>query len=102
MRITRLGAVIAERVLELRDGGEVRVRIGKPKPFPDDPNLNFYCPYQIVWVRSDGVRYAGGVDAIQAFSLALRMIGADLYTSEEYKTERLTWLGQRNLGFPVP
>jgi hypothetical protein len=46
-------------------------------------------------------RGAHGVDAVQALDLALKMVGAVLYTHAAWKAARLTWLGGRNLGFPV-
>ena len=33
--------------------------------------------------------------------LALHMIGAYLYTSDEGRGRRLAWLGEADLGFPV-
>jgi hypothetical protein len=49
------------------------------------------------------MRAAIGIDAIQAFELALRMIGTNLYTSDLHRSGRLMWLqpGQ-GYGFPVP
>ncbi|MBX3442128.1 MAG: hypothetical protein KF774_06955 [Planctomyces sp.] len=43
------------------------------------------------------------MDAVQALLLTLKMVGADLYTSEEAKNHALQWLdGLPNvLGFPV-
>jgi hypothetical protein len=38
---------------------------------------------------------------VQALDLALKMVGAVLYTHAAWKAARLTWLGGRNLGFPV-
>jgi hypothetical protein len=75
-----LGAVIAERRLRVigRPELEVRVRIGTPRPFPDDPNTNYYCPYQIHGVGSGKVRYAGGVDALQALELAIHILPTEL------------------------
>ena len=71
-----LGSVIAERRLRVtgRPELDVRVRIGTPRPFPDAPHNDYYCPYQIVGLGSAKVRYAGGVDAIQALELALHIL----------------------------
>ncbi|HEY0105574.1 MAG TPA: hypothetical protein VGB91_05770 [Rhizomicrobium sp.] len=99
MRI-RLGTIIAERELSTPDGLRVIARLGKPRQFPSSED--FYCPYQILGVGSQSVRRAGGVDAMQALQLALKMIGADLYTSDEYATKRISWNDSRDLGFPVP
>jgi hypothetical protein len=42
-----------------------------------------------------------GVDEMQALFLALQAIGNRLYTSAYFKAGKLTWLGRRDLGFPV-
>jgi hypothetical protein len=75
-----LGQVVAERRLRVsgRPDLEVWVRLGMPCPFPDDPNDNYYCPYQITGVGDAKVRYAGGVDSLQALELALHILPAAL------------------------
>jgi hypothetical protein len=100
MKLNDVGVVIARRELALAGGQRVTVIVGKPEPFPDTPD--FYCPYQILGLGPERVRYAGGVDGVQALELTLKMIGADLYTSNEAKAKELTWMGSANLGFPVP
>jgi hypothetical protein len=57
---------------------DVRIRIGTPCPFPDDPQSNYYCPYQIDGLGNAKVRYAGGVDALQALELALHILPTEL------------------------
>lgn len=102
MKLTDVGVQIATRVLDL-GGRQITVVIGKPEKFPDAED--FYCPYQIVGLGSGRVRYAGGIDAVQAMQLALKMVGADLYTSPESQAKQLTWQGGESsgdLGFPVP
>lgn len=101
MQLKDVGIQIATRALEA-GGKKVTVVIGKPERFPDAED--YYCPYQIVGIGSERVRYAGGVDAVQALQLALKMIGADLYTSPEAETKQLSWTGGDlgDLGFPVP
>jgi hypothetical protein len=103
MEQVKLGTVIATRKLTLAGVKTVTVRIGKPELFPD--GLNWYCPYQVDGIGNGRVRRAGGIDAVQALQLALKMIGADLYTSAEARSGSLTWDAgkeQRDLGFPVP
>jgi hypothetical protein len=75
-----LGSVIAERRLRVAGKPEldVRVRIGAPRPFPDDPQANYYCPYQVTGLRSSKVRYMGGVDAVQALELAIHILPTEL------------------------
>ncbi len=101
MNLQNVGTIIAIRQLDLADGRKVTITIGKPEPFPDD--VNYYCPYQIIGIKRDKVRYAGGVDAVQALQLALKMIGADLETSDEARAGVLSWKGgskKSDLGFP--
>jgi len=67
----KLGEVIASRRLFVADEKartlEVTVKLGKPKRFPG--SADYYCPYQITGLGNERVRYAGGVDAVQALSL---------------------------------
>lgn len=102
MQLKDVGMQIATRVLDV-SGKRVTVVVGKPEKFPDAED--YYCPYQIVGLGNERVRYAGGVDAVQAMLLALKMIGTDLYTSPEAQAKQLTWQGGQSpgdLGFPVP
>jgi hypothetical protein len=103
MKLKSLEAIIAVRELDLEGGGHVTVLIGKPEKFPDSED--YYCPYQIVGIKRSSIRYAGGVDAVQALDLALKMIGADLYTADEAKSGALSWRGgsgEGDLGFIKP
>lgn len=103
MKLQNVGTVIATRQLDLADGRKVTVTIGKPEKFPD--GVNYYCPYQITGIKRDKVRHSGGVDAVQALELALKMIGADLYTSDEAQAGMLSWEGgskKGDFGFPGP
>ena len=71
-----LGRVIADR--QLRDSEnpsrEVRLLIGEPQQFPDAPNGDYYCPFQVVGVGSEKVLYAGGIDSLQAIELAVLIL----------------------------
>jgi hypothetical protein len=92
--------VVASRALEL-DGiaGQVRISIKQPQPDGE----NYRCDYKIVGLGDRDIHsYSPGVDAVQALLLACQGIGTRLYTSEEGKQGRLTWLGMKNLGFPLP
>jgi hypothetical protein len=45
---------------------------------------------------------AGGVDAVQALDLAMRMIGAQIYASDHHASGKLMWLEPgKGYGFPV-
>jgi hypothetical protein len=101
MKIESIGPVLCGRELTLRDGHPVGVIMGMPQRFPDGHD-DYFCPFQIIGIGNDKVRYGVGVDAVQAVWLTLQMIGARLHTSSEAKSGALSWLGQSNLGFPVP
>ncbi len=103
MKPTSLGTIVAERRLRLVDKPPVVISIGKPEPFPD--SNGYYCPYRILGLSDGQIRHAGGEDAVQALLLALKRVGADLYTSAEAKAGLLTWeagSSKSDLGFPVP
>ena len=103
MTLENVGTVIASRRLMLDKDQKVEVLIGKPEPCPN--GIDWYCPHQTVGVRSGKVRYAIGIDPMQALVLALSMVGAELYTSDEYEAGRLSWdcgAVKGDLGFPVP
>lgn len=75
-----LGLVIAERRLrdEDRPEREVWVRIGLPRVSPRGPQGDYICPYQISGVGDENVRYAVGVDSLQALELALLVLPSEL------------------------
>ena len=102
MRLESVGTVLAERTLDLAtsDGArEVRVLIGVPLPIPR--SVDFYCTYQIVGLSDEGVRYVEGVDGAQAVYLAMEAVGTLLAATAEARSGKLTWYGERTLGFPV-
>lgn len=103
IKLSNVGNVIATRELLLDNSKKVLVLIGKPQPIPDGPD--WFCPYQTQGIGSGRVFYGAGVDEVQALIHALSMVGAELYTCEEYKDGRLTWgsgAARGDLGFPVP
>jgi hypothetical protein len=94
-----LGQVIASRTFEL-EGGTAELLIGMPAPFDD--GCNFYCPFQLKGVGDERVRYAGGIDAVQALILALDIADVYIETRPETKDGRLTFLGRPAPGFRKP
>lgn len=105
MDIFSLGDIVAERTFEKISSegqpiGKVTVKIGRPVEVEIGRS---YCPYQIQGMGEEKMRYAMGVDTIQALILALTKVGTDLYTSQEWKMRSLTWMGDSsgNLGIPV-
>lgn len=98
MDVDQIGEICFERILALYGVERVVVIVGLPRPHPEG---DFYCPWEIRGLADEKVRSAHGIDAIQAFWLALHRIGAYLYTSDEGRSRRLSWLGEADLGFPV-
>ena len=104
MKLSNVGTVIATRMFHFvgeDTAKEIQVRIGKPCPFPD--GKDFYCPYQITGVGDGNVQYAGGIDAVQALQLAMRMIACDLGLLNKSCGGKLRWEGDEagDLGFPT-
>jgi hypothetical protein len=102
MHLDNVGKVIAERILDL-DGSdgrrEVRVLIGEPRCLPDSTDC--FCPYRVLGLAEDTVRYTEGVDGAQAIYLAMEAVGTWLAATPEARSGTLTWYGERALGFPV-
>lgn len=104
MNLDNVGTIIASRKLFINGEHEVTITIGKPKKF-DEGEQDYYCPYHITGIGNEKVKYAGGIDAIQALIFTLQRIGAILYTSDEYKNGNLEWLEKSkkpDLGLLVP
>ncbi len=102
MYLNSVGAVLAERILDLDVSGkhrQVTVLIGAPQPLPGSADC--FCAYQVVGLGDTTVRYAGGVDGAQALYLAMEAVGTFLANTPEARSGRLTWYGERALGFPV-
>jgi hypothetical protein len=103
MKFDSVGEIIATREFDLDGEKKVNVFIGKPQTLPHE--ADWFCTYQIAGIGSGGVKYAGGIDPVQALVLALSLAGAHLYSSAEYEAGRLSWdcaTIKGDLGFPVP
>jgi hypothetical protein len=63
-----LGEIIAVRELSMVEDGKVdrkvEISIGKPRLFPDSGG--YHCPFQIAGIGGEEIKYAAGIDAIQA------------------------------------
>lgn len=95
--------VIATREFSLTDSAGMRsivLEIGSPMPY--EGGSSFACPWRVRGLNDGEVRAAGGVDAIQAFLLALVNAASYLYTSEASQANQLIWDGDENgiLGLP--
>lgn len=103
LKLKDVGEVVASRDFTLDKTGKVTVLIGRPQQSPSTDD--WYCPYQKLGIGPNKVKYAAGVDSVQALILALSMLGAELYCSQEYEAGRLDWecgAVKGDLGFPVP
>jgi hypothetical protein len=93
--------IIATRVLTLRrTGGEtdIPVRLFAPEQQNDD----WICRFEIDWPEGRLTQSAGGVDAMQALELAMKMIGVLLYASDHHESGELMWMEPgKGYGFPV-
>lgn len=94
--------IIATRALTLRrPGGDVAVTIRVFAPEESDGAWN--CRYEIGWPERPKAMIAAGEDAVQALLIALHMIGAELYTSDDHKSGQLVFYKPgAGYGFPVP
>ena len=73
MAAPRIGTIIAERRLVVRDGGgEVRVAIGVPRR--DRNGFDWACPFRVHGAGVSRVERGYGVDAMQALTTALEGI----------------------------
>ena len=93
--------VIATRVLKLRQRtGEIPVPI---RVFaPEQREIEWACRFEIEWPSEIIGLDAMGVDAVQALELALRMIGAFIYSSDHHACGQPVWEAPgKGYGFPV-
>jgi hypothetical protein len=94
--------MIATRMLKIKDEDEFR-----DMPIcifePEEQGGSWSCRYEIDWPEGRESREIWGIDPVQALLLACQMIGAELYTSDYHKSDRLMFHepGQ-GYGFPVP
>jgi hypothetical protein len=91
-----------ERVFQGTGGRSITVKVSVPVRTPDVAD-EWSCTYQIEGLESGKVRKSFGIDAIQAFFLALTYVSTSLYTSEEYERGELVWEGglAGDLGLPI-
>lgn len=103
MELNNVGEIFLTRELYSNDDAKrkILIKIGKPEKYPE--SQDYYCPYQIIGLGSEKVKYAMGIDQIQAIQLTMERIGSVLYTSKEGRENSLRWIGDENgdLGFPV-
>jgi Domain of unknown function (DUF6968) len=95
--------MIASRTLTLRDGDRtVEIPISIFAPECEKPGA-WRCRYDIRWPEGPRSYEGWGVDAVQAFTITLGMIGAEIYSSSYHRSGDLFWTEPGNgYGFPVP
>jgi hypothetical protein len=77
---------------------EVPVRLFQP----EEDNGAWICRYEIEWPSRKQSGFGAGVDSIQALILALKNIGAEIYTSSYHQSKSLKWIEpDQGYGFPV-
>jgi hypothetical protein len=93
--------VIAQRRLIIADpSGDIEVPVRLFQPEEDD--RMWICRYEIDWPNRRRSYFAAGADGMQALTLAIRIIGVEIYTSEYHESGTLRWFEQgRGYGFPV-
>lgn len=93
--------LIATRVLKLRRASgdiDIPVRIFAPVA----EAASWSCKVEIDWPDGTWAGSVGGVDAVQALELALKMIGVQVYASDYHASGNLFWEQPgRGYGFPV-
>jgi hypothetical protein len=95
--------IICSRKLTYLCDVDVTVSVERPEYMGDYGS--FRCRYSIIGIGDEKIRYAFGVDSIQALILALKGAGTDLYTSDEWESGQLQWADgdvPGDLDFPVP
>jgi hypothetical protein len=95
-------AIIATRVLKLRrHSGDIEIPIRIFAPLQEA--VDWSCKFDVGWPDGTLTMAAGGVDAVQALELALKMIGAIIYASDHHASGNLMWEAPgKGYGFPVP
>ncbi len=90
--------IILTRQFELTSGGEVVLSFFKPAAFDAD----YKCSFKITWPDREKIFYGAGVDEIQALLLAMQNAHVYLLASPEWKSGKLSWLGDRSIGLDLP
>lgn len=110
MKLESVADVMAVRTYRLFDDSNriessrgVVLRLGKPQRSPESTEFEeYYCPFQLIGVGDERVRYAAGVDAFQAIELALGLIGGLMGRMGEEHKGRLRWDYDDQGGFGFP
>jgi Domain of unknown function (DUF6968) len=93
VKLTGIGNQIAYRRMQWKGLPDdiVEVKVGQPQSLEESEDM--YCPFEIRGTGREHLRYAVGIDAIQALALTVRMIRADLEALEAERGGQLEWAG---------
>ena len=92
--------IVSHRLFLSVGDGEVEIDIHIHQPVIG--HRCWTCRYETHWPEGRQTRDAVGHDALQALTLALEMIGADIYSSTYHREGRLrAYEKELGYGFPV-
>lgn len=102
MKLTKITNAIASRTLGSMDNRHVEIILGAPEKLPDDDD--FYCPFMVKGLGDEQVRYAVGIDSLQALVLALQKLSIYVNALDDVKNGEIRWLDGSipNLGLWMP
>lgn len=92
--------IVTHRLFVRKDNADwpIDIRIYSPVPL----GKSWGCKYEIDWLDGRYSITAQGEDALQSLTIALQMIGADLYTSTYHQDGSLRAYDKEDgYGFPV-
>jgi hypothetical protein len=93
--------LIMERQLVCHiNGQDVPVPVRFFKPLADAGGA-WRCQYEIGWPNGVYSHQAYGVDSVQALLLAMKMLAAELYTSDMHRSGCLRWQ-EEGMGYGLP
>jgi hypothetical protein len=102
MQLENIGDTIATRRLYVPGESDREITVAIGRPVPDKESIGYCCPFQISGIGSEKLKYAKGLDAVQALQGVMVLIGADLQFLNETVGGKLRWEGddKGGLGFP--
>ena len=100
----RVTAVAAERLLQFVPTSgpslQITVRLGVPRRDRKHVNGDWVCPYDITGFQSPRRRWSFGIDSVQALTLALHIIPAELGRLAKLAGGgQFTFLGEQGISF---
>ena len=94
--------IIAQRTLFIVNARGDRTPVLVRLHSPLDHGVDWSCTYEIGWPEKHRSIAIHGIDAVQALTLALQMVGSELYMSRYHAEGTLVWNKPGDgYGFPV-